>query len=100
MSELSTVGAVTVVLWAACKDTLASSWFDRMIVRRPKMLVAIVAGSWAAGQAASQRHRRETSRLVAELARHEAERLHVRWPNLAAEGGHARLAPATLGRLQ
>jgi transposase len=39
--RLLIIGAMTVVRWAACKGAPAGSWLDRMISRKPKMLVAM-----------------------------------------------------------
>jgi transposase len=39
--RLLIIGAMTVVRWAACKGAPAGSWLDRMLARKPKMLVAM-----------------------------------------------------------
>ncbi|HZX83337.1 MAG TPA: IS110 family transposase [Reyranella sp.] len=39
--RLLIIGAMTVVRWAACKGAPLGSWLDRMISRKPRMLVAM-----------------------------------------------------------
>jgi transposase len=60
--RLLITGAMTVVRWAVCRGAPAGSWLDRMIARKPKMLVAMALANKMARMIWAMTTRKESYR--------------------------------------